>query len=272
MIQKTLGPLSFELKEDFDFAFLSEYGEPFAVFDDQDSGNLCFGVQGERGKLFLKLAGVATKRGSVSPAQAMERLRGNVPIYRDLRHPALCNLLEAREIPQGFLLVFEWFDGLCMGRQYGQTERFLALPVAQKLSIYRTILDFHLHVAAVGYVPIDFYDGAILYNFATGETRLCDIEFYHKGPLVNTMGRMWGSGRYMSPEEFELGAVIDEISGVFCMGATAFQLLGGGVERDEYLWEGAAAQYAAAKRATDPDRNRRFLSIQAYVEAFDGEG
>lgn len=41
------------------------------------------------------------------------------------------------------------------------------------------------------------------------------------------MGRLWGSSRFMSPEEIELGAKIDERTNVFNIGAIAFGLLGG---------------------------------------------
>jgi serine/threonine-protein kinase len=41
----------------------------------------------------------------------------------------------------------------------------------------------------------------------------------------------------MSPEEFELGAPIDEVTNVFNMGATAFCLLGGERDRSLAKWE-----------------------------------
>lgn len=34
--------VSFRMKEAFDFSFLRKYGRVFKVFDDQDSGNICF--------------------------------------------------------------------------------------------------------------------------------------------------------------------------------------------------------------------------------------
>ena len=37
--------ISFKMKENFDFSFLQEYGKVFKVFDDQDSGNICFGTE-----------------------------------------------------------------------------------------------------------------------------------------------------------------------------------------------------------------------------------
>ncbi len=52
-----------------------------------------------------------------------------------------------------------------------------------------------------------------------------------KKPYVNKMGRLWGSSRFMSPEEFELNAIIDSRTNVFNMGAIAFAILGGGKDR-----------------------------------------
>ncbi len=40
--------------------------------------------------------------------------------------------------------------------------------------------------------------------------KFCDIDLYSKKPYVNKMGRLWGSSRFMSPEEFELNAMIIE--------------------------------------------------------------
>src|SRR5690606_9424148 len=97
-----------------------------------------------------------------------------------------------------------------------------------------------------GYIALDFYDGSIMYDFALDETRICDIELYAQKPVFNTMGRMWGSSRYMSPEEFQLGEEIDERSNVFHMGATAFQLFAGGKERNFDLWEASEPLYNIA--------------------------
>jgi len=40
------------------------------------------------------------------------------------------------------------------------------------------------------------------------------------------MGRMWGSSRFQSPEEYQLGADIDEVTNVYTIGTTAFALFG----------------------------------------------
>ena len=57
-----------------------------------------------------------------------------------------------------------------MGKQYPSRERFLALPLGTKLGIYREVLAFHSHVAKRGYVSVDFYDGCVLFEEATGRT------------------------------------------------------------------------------------------------------
>jgi len=265
---KTIGQVSFALMEDFDFSFLAEYGEAFVVFDRQDSGNLCLGMQKDGKRFFLKIAGAATVRSNVTPEEAVGRMKETVPVYQDLRHPKLAELLEHRAIPGGYLQVFAWFDGKCMGMMYDSRERFLALPNGKKLAIYRDILDFHRHVNQRGYVAIDFYDGCILYNFDTQETMFCNIEFYAKMPFVNNMGRLWGSSRYMSPEEFQLGAVIDERSNVFCMGAAAFDLFGGGMDRSREKWGLSDALFSIATQAIIAEREDRYPTIKAYGEAW----
>lgn len=268
MITKTIDGVSFELKEDFDFRFLADYGRVFTVFDKQDSGNLCFGVQNENRKLFLKMAGAATVESSVSTDEAIQRLQSTVSVYEDLRHPSLIDMVQHKEIPGGYLTVFEWFEGECMGRQYQSFDKFISLPLEEKLGIYKDILLFHIYVHQCGYIAIDFYDGSIMYDFANQRTRICDVEFYRKKPVINTMGRMWGSSRYMSPEEFQRGAEIDERSNVFVMGATAFQLFGGGMDRSYEQWQASEKQYLAALQAVSADKNDRYQTIDEYYEAW----
>lgn len=269
MITQTIGSVTFSLKEPFDFSFLREYGEPFAVFDQQDSGNLCFGVCANDQKLFLKIAGAATLRATVTPEEAIQRMRQTAQIYRDLAHKSLTRLVAEEAIPGGLLLCFEWFDGLCMGKQYDSHRVFAALPLENLLSVFRDVLCFHEHVHEKGYVAVDFYDGAILYSPEKNQTMICDIELYQRKPMVNTMGRMWGSSRFMSPEECTLGAAIDERSNVFCMGATAFQLLGGGMERAIEKWRADAALHAVAAKAVRERPEDRYPTIAKMRHAWD---
>ena len=56
----TLDNVSFQLKEHHDFDWLQDLGEIFSVFDQQDSGNICFGVNKDGIKKFVKYAGAKT--------------------------------------------------------------------------------------------------------------------------------------------------------------------------------------------------------------------
>jgi len=269
MLEKRIGSIGFILLEDFDFAFLDAYGVPFVVFDQQDSGNLCFGVEKDGKRLFLKMAGAHTTRMHGTAEQAIERMRRLGKVYEDLAHPVLIPLIEHREIPGGYLQVYQWFDGVCMGKQYGSHERFLALPVPEKLDIYRHILDFHVAVVERGYTAIDFYDACLLYDFDARTVRICDIEMYQKGPVPNQVGRMPGSTRYMSPEEFTMGATVDELSNVYCMGAAAFNLLGGVMDHSYEKWTASRELFDVAVKAASQEREDRYPTLRAYAMDWD---
>jgi len=78
---------------------------------------------------------------------------------------------------------------------------------------------------------------------------------YAKTPYKNPIGRMWGSSRFMSPEEFELGAVIDEVTNVYTMGATAFAFFGNERDRCFEQWALSKELFDVAKRAVNDDRS-----------------
>lgn len=79
------------------------------------------------------------------------------------------------------------------------------------------------------------------------------------------MERMWGSSRFMSPEEFEFGATIDEVTNVYTMGATAFALFGGERDRNFEKWTLSKALYDVAKQAVSDDWNGRQQSIEQLM-------
>ena len=101
-----------KLKEPFDFSFLGKYGKVFKVFDEQASGCICFGVVDGEKKYFIKFAGVRTINNHDLPvSDAVARLKAAAPKYTELAHPLLINLLEAKSIGNGYMLVFGWEDG-----------------------------------------------------------------------------------------------------------------------------------------------------------------
>jgi aminoglycoside phosphotransferase (APT) family kinase protein len=258
--------VSYKLKAPFDMSFIQQYGKVFKIYDGQDSGNICFGVRNGENRYFIKFAGAPTEQYPGMPEDAITRLKTTVPVYQDLAHPNLIKFIRAEEIGGGFAVIFEWTDGECMGRMYPLSrQKFLQMPYSTRLDVFDDILLFHAYVIDKGYVAIDFYDGSIMYDFTTKQTVLCDIDFYSKMPYTNNMGRMWGSSRFMSPEEFELGATIDEITNVYLMGATAFSLFSD-YDRRLDKWQLSEELYRVALKAVSNERNQRQQSIQQFME------
>ncbi|GAF65575.1 serine/threonine protein kinase [Bacillus sp. TS-2] len=73
----------------------------------------------------------------------------------------------------------------------------------------------------------------------------------------------------MSPEEFELGAILDEKTNVFNLGAIAFALLGGEVDRSVTKWEVGRELYEVASKAVNLNREERYETIEAFQFAWD---
>lgn len=264
--------LPYKMKAPFDFEFVHKYGKVFKVFDDQDSGNICFGVCDKGGsRYFIKFAGAPTECYDGTPEDAVERLKATLPVYMDLKHPCLIRLLDAQDVAGGFAMVFRWAEGDCMGRMYpAQHNRFMNLPVEDRLRVFRDVLAFLEYVHDRGYVAIDFYDGSIMYDACDqgGKTTVCDIDFFGRKPYYNHMGRMWGSSSFMSPEEFTLGAELDEVTNVYTAGAFAFALFGG-YQRGFDHWTLGEACYEVAKRAVSDDRGSRQQSLRQLIREWE---
>jgi serine/threonine-protein kinase len=184
------------------------------------------------------------------------------------------------QIGDGYVGIFEWVEGECLHSpstfpppaKYNDSKspfyQFKQLPIEVRLLALDNIFSFHLHVETMGYVVVDFYDGSILYNFNSHTTKICDIDVYQKMPFINTMGRLWGSSRFMSPEEFELGAAIDSITNVFNLGAFAFGLIGGERDRSFSIWEAGEELYKVALKAVKINRNDRYGSMEEFYSAW----
>ena len=272
MVVQEQDGIEYALQEPFDFSLLNKFGRVFRVFDKQDSGCICFGVQRGNTRRFVKFAGAKPMAFRGECKDAVLQLKYAASVYETLRHEHLVDFLHGEDVGQGYCAVFNWTDAECMGKQYQSRDKFFELPIDKRLGLFEDILAFHEHVAALGYVAIDFYDGSIMYDFRTGKTTICDIDFYAKMPYINNMGRMWGSARFMSPEEFTKGAQIDQVSNVYLMGATAFALLGDPYDRVFSTWTASDAQYHVAKKAVNEDRNERYQSIEEFWASWSAVG
>jgi serine/threonine-protein kinase len=267
--------VSYHLEAPFDFSFISKYGKVFKVFDEQGSGNICFGVTAGDGKrYFVKFAGAPRKNyianrdtGAIDSVSAISLLKKAVRIYTDLAHQTLIKFIEAEEIGGGYAAVFEWTDAIGIEPK-GSSDymKFMQMPTEKKIQAYEDIMEFHAHVAARGYVALDFYDGSILYDYEKNKVVICDIDLYQKSPFQNigNLGNV-GSARYVSPEECVPDAVMDEITNVYTMGATAFALFAYG-DRSPEAWSLNKCLYDITKKAVSDDRNQRQQSIKQLIE------
>lgn len=261
MIYQEIDGIRFKMGRQYDFSFLNKYGKVFKVYDDQDSGNICFGIDGHDGKLFVKFAGAQTAEYDGDVSEAVHRLKATVPVYQSIQHKSLIRYRASEEVNHGFAMIFDWADGECMGRMYEEShKRIMNLPIEEKLHIYVEVIDFLNDIAKMGYVAIDFYDGSILYDPLTKKVTICDIDFFRKSPAVNDMGRMWGSSRFMSPEEYELGEQLDEITNVFTTGKVGFAVFTDSDFRLE-CWPLSEAAFHVLEKATNPERSNRYTSI-----------
>lgn len=257
--------IPFKMKRPFDFGFLRKYGKVFKVFDDQDSGNICFGTKKDGQRYFIKFAGAPTEPYGGDPADAIRRLKATVPIYQKLRHPNLIEYLGSEDIGGGFAMIFRWSDAQCMARMYPEArKKFLETSLDARLGAFREVLEFLAYVAQENYVAIDFYDGSIMYDFEKGRTVICDIDFFREMPCVNDMGRMWGSSLFQAPEEYRLGAAIDEVTNVYTAGAVAFALFSD-FDRSQDRWPLSDGCYRVVKRAVSGERSERQQSIRQLI-------
>ncbi|RZU01519.1 serine/threonine-protein kinase [Kribbella rubisoli] len=199
--------------------YLEQLGTIFTRFATQDSGNISYGVQTADSRYFVKTAGDPTDPQAFLDFDGrVTLLRNTVELAHSVNHPALPTLHAVIESPAGPVLVYDWRDGDLLGPA---RDRFKALPSQEILTALNTLYDLHAALDAAGWVEGDFYHSSMLYDFTMQRLTVIDLDSYHRGPFVNTMGRMFGSSRYMAPEEHVLGAPIDTQTTAYVMARTA---------------------------------------------------
>ncbi|WP_437812662.1 serine/threonine protein kinase [Sorangium sp. So ce1078] len=253
--------------------FLADVGEIFAMFDErtQDSGNVSYGVETEAGRFFVKTAGAPASKAFLSHEARVFWLRNAVRLSALLQDPALCRLRNVVESAHGPMLVYDWASGELIGapreRRGDPTSafvRFKHLPLPELTTALTSVFRFHAALCARGWIASDFYDGAMMYDFGLHEIKLMDLDLYREGPFVNDMGRMFGSTRFMAPEEFVLGARIDESTTVFTMGRCIRVFL---ADRLEQGSPGApSAILSVAERACRERREARWSSMREFLD------
>jgi serine/threonine-protein kinase len=249
-------------------AFVSRHADVFAVFDarTQDSGNVSYGAAVGEERFFIKTAGAPDDpRPFLRHDARVALLRNTARLARSVSDPALPPLRNVVESPEGPLLVYDWVEGELVGttraRRTDPTSafaRFRALAPREGAAALDAVFRLHVKLAQRGWIASDFYDGSLIYDFARRRISVVDLDSYRDAPFANDMGRMFGSDRFMAPEEYELGAPIDERTTVFTLGRTIAVLLPLGAE--------TLANVIA--RACDSDPDRRFQTVAQFYEAW----
>lgn len=232
-------------------------GLAFALFDQQDSGCVSFGIEVAGQDWFVKTA--TTPDAAASLANAVE-------VHGRCRHRAVVSPVRVFEEPS-LTLVYPWLDGTVLnhatiaGSDRRVLERFRRLPIDRIERAVAVVLDAHAELAAWGLVAVDFYDGCLLYDFDNDKIWLIDLDEYRPGPFVVDADRLPGSTSYMAPEEFTRGAVIDERTTVFNLGRMLHHLFA-----TDDGWRGTIHQRAVVEVATDADPLQRHSSVAALFE------
>jgi serine/threonine-protein kinase len=249
-------------------AFVAQHADVFAVFDasTQDSGNVSYGTRFGKERLFIKTAGPPGDRAVFLTHDArVSLLRNAVRLARSVSDPALPALRNVVESAEGPLLVYEWVDGELVGTSASRRSdpasafaRFRSLDAHERTAALDAVFRLHAKLAEHGWVACDFYDGSLMYDFAGRRIHVVDLDLYRDSPFTNAMGRMFGSDRFMAPEEYELGARIDERTMVFTMGRTV----------EQFLALGTPAITGLIARACEDDPRRRFQTLAEFYAAW----
>lgn len=257
--------------------YLAKIGVITATFGalTQDSGNISYGVRIEETPYFVKTAGLPDdEKPYFDHAGRVEMLRNAIDLRHSAEHETLPTLYHTIESPHGPLLVYEWVAGELLRAERKDRDnpqsayvRFRHLPVCEITAALDTVYEAHRALADADWVAVDFYDGSLIYDFARQRMHLVDLDHYHLGPFTNEMGRMFGSTRFMAPEEFVLGAHIDERTTLFSLArAAALFLSDGSLERTPFRANDALYEVISRACATDPAQ--RFANVAAFHDAW----
>lgn len=296
MVNIKLDSVDFSLKEEHDFSWLKSFGKVFAVFAQNDSGNISFGVDNGEDKYFIKVAGLKTIESIRTQQEAIAALKAAMPIYEDINHKNLIKLVKHYTLGEIYIAVFKWADGDCLFDHWNfekyyknpqivpPAKCFKQLPISKRIESADVLFSFLDTVSKNGYVAVDFYDGSIMHDFLRDITTICDIDFFRKKPTFNDMGvDYWGTKRLKSPEEYVYGAVIDEATNVFALGALLFDSFFGNYTdaevRQRYKmnaftpcsfenWELSKACYDVALKSVAIERSERYASINEFYTAW----
>lgn len=292
MIKQVIDGIEFKLREYQDFNWLKNYGNIFSVIDETGSDCISFGVEKDNKKYFFKIAGAKTVEAEISETKSIKLLKEAVIKYKEIKHENLIKLVDAFDYNEFYVVIYEYAEGLCLFDhwnfdRYEKTKKitpmmkYKSLSIDKRLNVVYKLFSFFESFIIAGYVAVDFYDSSIIYNFETDEVTFCDIDLFRKMPTINDLGKdYFGTKRLKAPEENELGAVIDEKTSLFTLGAIIFDMFSKTSNIEERYSKGVFIPnrldefelnndvYEVLLKATDYDRNKRYKTLKEFEEHF----
>ena len=292
MIKQVIDGIEFKLKEYQDFSWLNNYGTVFSVIDETGSGCISFGVKKNNKKYFFKIAGAKTVNAEISEEKSIKLLKEAAVKYKDIKHENLIKLVDAFEYKEFYVVIYEYAEGECLFDhwnfdRYEKTKeitpmmKFKSLPVEKRLKVADKLFSFFESFIKAGYVAVDFYDSSIIYDFENNEVTFCDIDLFRKMLTVNDLGKdYFGTKRLKAPEENELGAVIDEQTSLFTLGAIIFDMFSNISNTQERYNKGCfipnkleefelnSNVYNVLLKATAYNRKDRYKTIKEFKDDF----
>ena len=156
-------------------------------------------------------------------AEALERLRQEVRLAIDLRHPNLVPILGLVS-PRGLsVLVMDYVDGVAVEAILDAGN---PMAPARAIAIARPVASALAHLHARGIVHRDVKPGNV-FLARGGAVRLGDLDLLERFErLPSSPEWLLGTPQYMSPEIL-LGAPPSPASDVYALGATLYHLLSG---------------------------------------------
>ena len=254
--------------------YLASCGDVFATITGHDSRNTSYGVAIGGDRWFVKHA-------SAGDTDAIGELESAIRFHTAVRHRAIVPLVGVVHASDGLGIVHPWRPGEVLNDPFAPGAlppadpesafaRFRALPLPELIAAIDTLFEAHVAVAGSGFVAVDFYDGAVLYDFAARAIHLVDLDSY-RPPYTLDRERQFGSSRFMAPEEWQRGATIDDRTTVYTLGRAAFVFLGG--ERGDpspECWRADARRHEVARRATAALPADRFTTVAELHRAWLG--
>ena len=232
----------------------------------EDSGTISYGDEIDGERYFVKTAG--------RPDDGRRYLDHSGRDNSSARRCETCPVLrpqDASDVSPGsrvvvgaYAQVYDWVQG---ENVRSRLDRVRSLAVSEVTHLVTEVYDLHRELTRLGWIANDFYDGAMIYDFRRRRVHVIDLDSYNTGSFTNSMGRMAGSSRFMAPEEFELGATIDERTTVFTLGRTAAVLMSdNSLERDAF--RGTDDQYEVMVRSCAQNPEDRFQTVADMYAAW----